>query len=109
MSSDSHTDASQDLTEEQLRARLAECETTIAEVATLVAHVRHEINNPLTGVLGHAQLLLREELSDKVRARVQKIEELAIRTTEIAAELRAVKKVEPPGPTREKGGNEPPA
>ena len=96
MSSDSDTDASQDLTEEQLRARLAERERTIAQVAALVARVRHEINNPLTGVLGHAQLLLREELSDKARARVLKIEELALRTTEIAAELRAVKKVEPP-------------
>jgi nitrogen-specific signal transduction histidine kinase len=27
------------------------------EVAQLVAHIRHEINNPLTGVLGQAQLL----------------------------------------------------
>ena len=100
MSSDSNTDASRDLTEEELRARLAECEATIAQVAALVARVRHEINNPLTGVLGNAQLLLREDLSEKVRARVQKIEELALRTTEIAAELREVKKVEPPADSR---------
>ncbi|MEO8436529.1 MAG: histidine kinase dimerization/phospho-acceptor domain-containing protein [Pyrinomonadaceae bacterium] len=94
MSPESHSDALENLTEEQLRARLAERETTIAEVAALVARVRHEINNPLTGVLGHAQLLLREDLSEKARARVQKIEELAMRTTEIAAELRAVKRPE---------------
>ena len=106
MSSDSHLDPS-NLTEEQLRARLAERERTIAEVAALVARVRHEINNPLTGVLGNAQLLLREDLSDKVRARVKKIEELALRTTEIAAELREVKKVGFPG--AEKSGSEPAA
>lgn len=94
MSSESRTDVLENLTEDQLRARLAERETTIAEVAALVARVRHEINNPLTGVLGHAQLVLREDLSDKVRARVQKIEELALKTTEIAAELRAVKRPE---------------
>ena len=94
MSPESQTDTLENLTEEQLRARLAERETTIAEVAALVARVRHEINNPLTGVLGHAQLLLREDLSEKARARVQKIEELAMRTTEIAAELRAVKRPE---------------
>ena len=109
MSSDSHRDASKNLTEEELRARLAEREATIAQVAALVARVRHEINNPLTGVLGHAQLLLREDLSDKVRARVQKIEELALRTTEIAAELREVKKPGLPGPTTDKSGTEPPA
>src|SRR5688572_29577786 len=96
MSSDSNTNASRDLTEQELRARLAECEATIAHVAALVARVRHELNNPLTGVLGNAQLLLREDLSDKVRARVKKIEELAMRTTDIAAELREVKKVERP-------------
>ena len=94
MSPESQTDPLENLTEDQLRARLAERETTIAEVATLVAHVRHEINNPLTGVLGHAQLLLREDLSEKARARVLKIEELALKTTEIAAELRAVKRPE---------------
>src|SRR5688500_19753217 len=35
----------------------------LEENANLVARIRHEINNPLTGVLGQAQLLLREELS----------------------------------------------
>jgi signal transduction histidine kinase len=109
MSSESHLDASEGLTEEQLRARLAECESTNRQVAELVSYVRHEINNPLTGVLGHAQLLLREDLSDKVKQRVQKIEELALRTTEIAAELRKVKRPEArPGPITDQSG-EPPA
>ena len=52
--------------------------------------MRHEINNPLTGVLGQAQLLLREELNDKARKRAQTIEELAIRMRDIVAQLRQV-------------------
>jgi len=62
------------------------------EVAQLVAHIRHEINNPLTGVLGQAQLLLREELTDRARKRAETIEELAIRIRDIVAQLREVQK-----------------
>ena len=62
------------------------------EVATLVARVRHEINNPLTGVLGQAQLLLREDLNEKARKRAQSIEELALRLKDIVMQLREVQK-----------------
>ena len=62
------------------------------DVAELVARIRHEINNPLTGVLGQAQLLLREDLSDRARKRAETIEELAIRIRDIVAELRAIQK-----------------
>ena len=62
------------------------------QIAELVAHIRHEINNPLTGVLGQAQLLLREDLSDRARKRAETIEELAIRLRDIVAQLREVQK-----------------
>ena len=75
---------------------VSEYETRLAEVVALVARVRHQMNNPLTGVLGHAQLLLREDLSDKVKQRVLKIEELALRLAEIVAELRSVQSPERP-------------
>lgn len=78
--------------EQELRAQLVNCENRVNEIVELVAHVRHEINNPLTGVLGQAQLLLREELTEKVRKRVQTIEELAIRLRDITAQLRQVQK-----------------
>ena len=64
----------------------------LEEVADLVARVRHEINNPLTGVLGQAQLLLREELSERARRRAQSIEDLAIRLRDIVAQLRDVQR-----------------
>jgi len=89
---------SSDLTEEQLRARVAELEKQLNDTAALVADVRHEVSNPLTGVLGQAQLLLREELPDKVRLRVQKIEELALRVNDVTGKLREVAKPsKPPG------------
>jgi signal transduction histidine kinase len=64
----------------------------LEETADLVARIRHEINNPLTGVLGQAQLLLREELSERSRKRVQTIEDLAIRLRDIVAQLREVQR-----------------
>ncbi len=74
----------------RMRALVAEYETKMTDAAALIASVRHEINNPLTGLLGQAQLLLREELSDKARGRVQIIEELAKRIEKIVSELRDI-------------------
>ena len=81
-----------DQTVQKQRELIAKYETRINEIAELVAHVRHEINNPLTGVLGQAQLLLREELNEKARKRVETIEQLAMRLRDIVAELRQVQK-----------------
>jgi len=78
--------------EQELRALVAEYENKIDDVARLVSRVRHEINNPLTGVLGQAQLLLREDLSERARKRAETIEQLAIRLRDIAAELRQVQR-----------------
>jgi len=87
---DPYRDQPAELNEAQLRSRVAELEAKLDEFATIIAQTRHDINNPLTGVLGQAQLLLRADLSEKVRERVQKIEELTLRTIEVAAKLREV-------------------
>ena len=79
--------------EERVRALIAEYEARIDEVADLITRVRHEINNPLTGVLGQAQLLLREDLSERARKRAQTIEELAMRLRDIVGQLRQVQKI----------------
>jgi signal transduction histidine kinase len=55
-----------------------------------VARIRHEINNPLAALLGQAQLLLREDLSEKARRRAETIEAQAKRIQEIVAELRVI-------------------
>jgi signal transduction histidine kinase len=80
------------ISEEAIRELVADYEARIDEVAELVARVRHEINNPLAGVLGQAQLLLREELNEKARKRAETIEELAFRLRDIVAQLRQVQK-----------------
>jgi signal transduction histidine kinase len=60
--------------------------------AELAARVRHEINNPLTGLIGQAQLLLRDDtLSEGARRRVEVIEQLAKRIRDAVAELRVVR------------------
>jgi signal transduction histidine kinase len=74
----------------RLRVLVAEYEAKMTSAAALLAHVRHEINNPLAGLLGQAQLLLREELGDKARGRVQIIEELSKRIEKIVSELREI-------------------
>lgn len=74
----------------RLRALVADYETKLTDAAALVARVRHEINNPLAALLGQAQLMLREELPEKPRHRVETIEKLAIRIKETVGELRDI-------------------
>lgn len=77
----------------------------LEETADLVARIRHEINNPLTGVLGQAQLLLREELSERSRKRVQTIEDLALRLRDVVAQLREVQRPGSEGEETEQNGS----
>lgn len=72
--------------------QIAKYRLKLEETADLVARIRHEINNPLTGVLGQAQLLLREDLSERSRKRVQTIEDLALRLRDVVAQLREVQR-----------------
>ena len=88
----SERNSEEDNSEAKIRALVADYEARIDEVSELIARVRHEINNPLAGVLGQAQLLLREELNDRARKRAETIEELAIRLRDVVAQLRQIQK-----------------
>ena len=74
----------------RLRAQVSDYEQKLADAATLVARIRHEINNPLAALLGQAQLLLREELTERSRKRAETIESQAKRIQEIVGELREI-------------------
>src|SRR3954463_810346 len=75
----------------QTPALANEYEAKLSAAASLVARVRHEINNPLAALLGQAQLLLRDqELNDKQRRRAETIESQAKRIEEIVGELRGI-------------------
>lgn len=61
-------------------------ETSWEEVARLI---RHEMNNPLTGILGNAELILAEKgvLPEKVPERLATIVQLAVRLRDVVRDL----------------------
>lgn len=73
---------------ERMRRMVREYEAQLAQAKEFTVHICHEVNNPLTGVLGQTQLLLREDLSEKARQRVEVIENLAMRIRDTIVELR---------------------
>jgi signal transduction histidine kinase len=79
-----------DINEARLRAEVEDYQKKLTDAAALVARVRHEINNPLAALLGQAQLLLREELSERARKRAETVESQARRIQAIVGELREV-------------------
>ncbi|HEV2914313.1 MAG TPA: histidine kinase dimerization/phospho-acceptor domain-containing protein [Pyrinomonadaceae bacterium] len=109
MNTDEARAGDSDSAQQELRSAVRELESKLGEIAELVAHVRHEINNPLTGVIGQAQLLLREELSPAARRRVETIEQLAGRIRDTVAQLRDVQRPQPrPVTENEKETDSPP-
>jgi C4-dicarboxylate-specific signal transduction histidine kinase len=71
----------------EAQARVVEAQK-LAAIGQLGAGVAHEINNPLTGILGHAQLLLEEwPLGDERREPLEKIEQLARRCRDVTQKL----------------------
>ena len=71
----------------RLRSVVTDYERQFEAVANLLARLRNEINNPLAALLGHTQLLLREELSKKSRVRAEMIENEAKRIAKLVSEL----------------------
>lgn len=79
--------ALRDHTEERLlQERLLQSEK-MASVGQLVSGVAHELNNPLTGVMGFAQLLLARDLDETVRSQIQTIYGEAERAAKIVQNL----------------------
>ncbi|HID55631.1 TPA: hybrid sensor histidine kinase/response regulator [Candidatus Poribacteria bacterium] len=67
----------------------------LAAVGALVVTMSHEINNPLTGIIGNCQIILKnaDSIPPKMRERVQSIMDMAVRISRVlqkAANLREV-------------------
>jgi PAS domain S-box-containing protein len=59
----------------------------LASVGELAAGIAHELNNPLTGVIGFSQLLLEKEMPEDVKQDIQMIYQEAQRTSQVVKNL----------------------
>jgi len=59
----------------------------LTALGEIVGGIAHELNNPLTGILGYAQLLLNSELEPAVRARVEHVVKEAERCKSLVQNL----------------------
>ena len=74
--------------ERQLQDKLNQSEK-LSAIGTLVSGVAHELNNPLAGILGFAQLLVNRPPETWARGDIEKIEENARRCQRIVENLLA--------------------
>lgn len=73
--------------EKLLQQQLIQSEK-LSAIGELIAGIAHELNNPLTGVMGYSQLLqLRKDLDDRAKESLSKINNLALRCQKIVQNL----------------------
>ena len=72
--------------EQQLQEQLS-LSSRLASIGELAAGVAHEINNPLTGILGFSQRLLRKCTGQKVRQDLERIHGEAMRAAKVVQNL----------------------
>ena len=70
----------------QLQKQLIRSEK-LSSLGQMIAGTAHELNNPLSGILGYSQLLLEEELPGRLRSDVEVILKEAIRCRDIVRNL----------------------
>ena len=70
----------------RLQAQLVQSEK-LASLGQLVGGAAHELNNPLTAMLGYSELLISTPLSNEQRSLIQKIEQQLRRTRTLVSSL----------------------
>lgn len=77
-----------DATEEREQAQQLQRAQRLASVGTLVGGVAHELNNPLSAIMGFSQLMLMDPRSDEDRQALETIHRESDRMARIVADLR---------------------
>jgi two-component system, NtrC family, sensor kinase len=73
--------------EKLLQQQLIQSEK-LSAIGELISGIAHELNNPLTGVMGYSQLLqMRKDLDDRAKENLLKINNLALRCQKIVQNL----------------------
>jgi len=73
--------------EKLLQQQLIQSEK-LSAIGELISGIAHELNNPLTGVMGYSQLLqMREDIDDRAKESLSKINSLAVRCQKIVQNL----------------------
>jgi len=73
----------------------------LAAVGLLAAGIAHEINNPLSGVVGYSKLLLERPLAPEIRERVEKIAQSGERCRKIVEGVLLFSRKQEPGVRRQ--------
>jgi len=76
-----------DVTEERAKQEQLHLTDRLASIGEMAAGIAHELNNPLTGVIGVSQLLLDEEMSDGAREDLKSIYSEAQRAAAVVKKL----------------------
>jgi signal transduction histidine kinase len=80
----------------QRSEQMAQQSNRLATVGEMASGIAHEINNPLTSILGYSELLLRQDVPDNIRPDLEMIHNSAAKVAQIEKRLLAFSRQQKP-------------